>query len=154
MSLKQKVSVGLKQAMRDKDTRRLSTLRLISAAIKDTEIAKRGESGEDTVEISDAEVLGILSKMIKQRKESARAYEEGGRLELAEQEAAEAEIIAEYMPRALSSDEQEAAIKAAIEELGAESIRDMGKVMGLLKSRFAGQMDFSTVGPMVRDALG
>ena len=92
--------------------------------------------------------------MVKQRHESARAYEEGGRLELAEKERDEVGVIEEFLPRQLSAEETEAAIKAAIAETDASSIRDMGKVMGVLKARYTGQMDFGTVGPMIKDRLG
>lgn len=153
MDLKAKVACQLKQAMKDKDTTRLSTLRLINAAMKDLEIAKRGcEEGVEAA-LSDDEVLGILTKMVKQRRESERAYEEGGRLELAERERAEAEIIAEFLPQPLNEEETRAAISAAIADSGAGSLRDMGKVMGLLKKRHSGQMDFASVGPAVRDRL-
>ena len=97
--------------------------------------------------------MGILTKMVKQRRESERAYEEGGRLELAERERAEAEIISEFLPRPLSDEEKAKAIDAAIADSGAGSLRDMGKVMGLLKQRHAGRMDFAAVGPEVRDRL-
>ncbi|MCA8884432.1 MAG: GatB/YqeY domain-containing protein [Rhodobacteraceae bacterium] len=153
MDLKTKVACQLKQAMKDKEATRLSTLRLINAAIKDLEIAKR--SCEEGVEaaLNDDEVMGILTKMVKQRRESERAYEEGGRLELAERERAEAEIISEFLPRPLSDEEKAKAIDAAIADSGAGSLRDMGKVMGLLKQRHAGRMDFAAVGPEVRDRL-
>jgi hypothetical protein len=138
--------------MKDKDATRLSTLRLINAAIKDREIAMRGDEGETTV--GDAEILSILGKMVKQRQESVRAYEEGGRLDLAEAEQEEIEVIQEFLPRQLSPSEIDQAIDAAIEELGAESIRDMGRVMGALKSKYTGQMDFGAVGPKVKERLG
>lgn len=152
MDLRSRVSVALKEAMKAKDAERLSTLRLINAAIKDRDIAARGE-GEDGL-VGDDVVLSILGKMVKQRQESARAYEEGGRLELAESELAEIRIIEEFLPRQLDDDETAKAIDTAIAEVGAESIRDMGKVMGALKSRYTGQMDFGKVGPMVKDRLG
>jgi len=143
---------ALKTAMKNKDAARLSTLRLINAAIKDKDIAMRGQ-GEDA-SVTDADVLSILGKMVKQRQESARAYEEGGRLELAEKELAEIPVIEEFLPRQLSSDETAAAVDAAISKTGAESIRDMGKVMGILKAKYTGQLDFGKVGPMVKDRLG
>ena len=132
MDLRARISDGLKQAMRDKDQTRLSTLRLINAAVKDQDIANRG--GEGGAQVSDAQIRGILSKMVRQRQESARAYDEGGRLELAEGERAEIAVIEEFLPRQLSATEVEAAIDAAIEETGATSIRDMGKVMAALKT--------------------
>ena len=154
--LKGRVSDDLKQAMRDKDAARLSTLRLINAAIKDAEIAARSETPADQAPepISDEKVLAILGKMVKQRQESARAYEEGGRLELAEQEREEIAIIEEFMPARLSPEAQAAAVDSAIAETGAASIRDMGKVMAALKAKYTGQMDFGEVGPMVRARLG
>ncbi len=151
MGLRDQISDALKQAMRDKAAGRLSTLRLIMAAIKDRDISNRGEGGDDGV--SDDEILQILGKMVKQRLESARAYEEGGRLELAENERSEITIIEEFLPRQLDEAETAAAIEAAIAETGASSIRDMGKVMGALKSRYTGQMDFGSVGPAVKAKL-
>ena len=152
MDMRSRVNDALKTAMKNKDAARLTTLRLINAAIKDQDIALRGK-GEDAL-VSDADVLAILGKMVKQRQESARAYEEGGRLELAEKELEEITVIEDFLPRQLSDDESEAAVAAAIAEVGAESIRDMGKVMGALKAKFTGQMDFGKVGPMVKAKLG
>lgn len=152
MTLRERLQLGLKEAMRAKEADRLSTLRLINAAIKDREIAMRGDGVEATV--GDAEILAILGKMVKQRQESARAYEEGGRLELAEKELAEIRVIEEFLPRQLTGDEVEAAIAAAIAETGATSIRDMGRVMGVLKGKYTGQMDFGAVGPMIKNRLG
>ncbi|GAA3854850.1 GatB/YqeY domain-containing protein [Celeribacter arenosi] len=137
--------------MKDKDVEKLSTLRLINAAIKDREIASRVD-GEETA-VTDAEVLGILGKMVKQRLESAKAFEEGGRVELAEKERGEIVVIEEYLPRQLSEDEASKAVQAAISETGAQSIRDMGKVMGVLKSKYTGQMDFGAIGPIVKEKL-
>jgi uncharacterized protein YqeY len=151
MDMREKITAALKQAMRDKAAHRLSTLRLINAAIKDRDIALRGE-GRDTG-AEDAEILSILSKMAKQRQESARAYEEGGRLDLAEQELSEIGTIAEFLPRQMDENEMIGAIDAAMAENGATSIRDMGKIMGALKSRYNGQMDFGKVGPLVKDRL-
>lgn len=151
MDTRTRVNQALKQAMKDKEAGRLATLRLINAAIKDREIAARG-AGEDTV-IGDSDILAIMGKMTKQRKESARAYEEGGRLDLAERELGEISIIEEFLPKQLSDDEVEAAIKEAVAATGAESIRDMGKVMGALKEKYTGQMDFGKVGGMVKTEL-
>ena len=137
--------------MKAKDSARLSTLRLIGAAIKDREIAARVGDGDGT--LSEADLIAILSKMVKQRQESAKAYEEGGRLELAEKEEAEIGIIQEFLPRQLSGAETDAAIDAAIAALGATGIRDMGRVMAELRDRHAGQMDFGAVGPMVKARL-
>ncbi|MEM6408316.1 MAG: GatB/YqeY domain-containing protein [Pseudomonadota bacterium] len=143
------ITDALKEAMKAKDADRLGTLRLINAAIKDRDIALRAEGGE----VGDAEILAILGKMVKQRQESAKAYEEGGRLELAQQELSEIKVINDFLPAQLSAAETEAAIDAAITDVGAESIRDMGKVMGVLKSKYTGQLDFGAVGPMVKARL-
>ena len=152
MELRERIGAALKDAMKSKDAERLSTLRLINAAIKDRDIALRGEGGEGTV--GDGDVLAILGRMVKQRQESARAYEEGGRLELAEKELAEVKVIEEFLPRQLDEAEVSTAIDAAIAEIGAGSIRDMGKVMAALKAKYTGQMDFGAVGPMVKARLG
>jgi len=150
-AMRDKINKSLKQAMRDKAADRLSTLRLINAAIKDRDIAARSEGQDEGV--AEGEVLAILGKMAKQRLESARAYEEGGRIDLAERERAEITVIEEFLPRQLSDEESTEAVNSAIAEVGAESIRDMGKVMGILKSRYTGQMDFGAVGPVVKDRL-
>ena len=151
MDMRTRVNEALKQAMKDKATARLSTLRLINAAIKDKEIAARG-TGRDEV-VSDADILAIMGKMTKQRQESARAYEEGSRLDLAEREREEIAVIEEFLPRQLDTEEVAEAIRKAVESTGAGSIRDMGKVMGALKGKYTGQMDFGKVGPMVKDQL-
>lgn len=151
MSLRERLQAALKEAMKAKEAERLSTLRLINAAIKDREIASRGEGTE--MEVGDPEILAIMGKMVKQRQESVRAYEEGGRLELAEKEMNEIKVIEEFLPRQLTTDEVEAAIKAAIGEVGASGIRDMGRVMAVLKGKYTGQMDFGAVGPKVKDLL-
>ncbi len=150
--MRARINDALKAAMRNKDAVRLSTLRLINAAIKDRDIALRGTDEEG--QTSDADILAILGKMVKQRQESARAYEEGGRLELAEKELGEITIIEDFLPKQLTAEETQAAVDAAIASVGAQSIRDMGKVMGELKGKFTGQMDFGKVGPMVKDRLG
>ncbi len=151
MSLRDRIFDDLKTAMKAKDTLRLSTLRLINAAIKDRDIALRGE-GEDRL-MTDEEITAVLSKMVRQRQESARAYEEGGRFELVEREQAEIVVVEGYLPRQLSAEETRAAIDSVVAELGAISIRDMGRVMNALKTRFTGQMDFGAVGPMVKARL-
>jgi uncharacterized protein YqeY len=142
----------MKQAMLDKEKNRLGTLRLINAAIKDRDIAARSEGNFDGV--SDDDILSILAKMIKQRIDSASTYEEAGRLELAEQERSEIKVIEEFLPKQLSDDETREAVQAAITAVGAASIRDMGKVMGSLKSQYAGQMDFGKAGGAVKELLG
>lgn len=151
MNLRERLSTALKEAMKAKEAERLSALRLINAAIKDREIAARGQETE--TEVEEAAILAILGKMVKQRQESARAYEEGGRLELAERELSEIAVISEFLPRQLSTDEVAEAVRAAIAEAGATSIRDMGKVMAVLKAKYTGQMDFGAVGPSVKDML-
>jgi len=151
MNLRDQVNTAVKQAMKDKAAVRLTTLRLINAAIKDQDIAARG-NGNDTG-VSDADILQILGKMTKQRNESVRAYEEGGRIDLAERERAEITVIEEFLPRQLNGDEVSSAIDKAVSDTGASSIRDMGKVMGALKELYTGQMDFGTVGPLVKDKL-
>jgi uncharacterized protein YqeY len=141
----------MKQAMKDKSTERLSTIRLINAAIKDRDIAARTEGKEKGV--GDGEVLAILAKMTKQRQESAKTYEEAGRLDLSERELSEIKVIEEFLPRQLTDDEIQSALAEAIDKVGAESIRDMGKVMAALKSKYAGQMDFGAVGALVKSNL-
>ena len=152
MLLRDWLQTALKDAMKAKAVERLSTLRLINAAIKDREIALRGEA--EAGEVGEAEILQIMGKMVKQRHESARAYEEGGRLELAEKELAEIGVIQEFLPRQMDGAEIEAAIAAAVAETGATSIRDCGKVMAALKGRYTGQMDFGAVGALVKGRLG
>ena len=151
MDLRERIAAATKEAMKSRDAARLSTLRLIGAAIKDREIAARTGDGDGT--LGDQDLIAILSKMVKQRQESAKAYEEGGRLELAQKEEAEIGVIQEFLPRQLDEAETAAAIDAAIASLGAASIRDMGRVMAALKERHAGQMDFGAVGPAVKARL-
>ena len=154
MDVRQRLSAALKDAMKAREADRLSTLRLINAAIKDRDIALRGTGAEEGATVSEGDVLAILGRMVKQRQESARAYEEGGRLELAEKELSEIKGIEEFLPRQLSEDEAAAAVEAAIAETEAASLRDMGRVMAVLKDKYTGQMDFGRVGPMVKNKLG
>ena len=142
---------SLKDAMRARDTQKISTIRLINAAIKDRDIAIRSEDNLEGV--SDEEILSILSKMIKQRKESAKQYEEGGRLELAQQEFEEIEIIENFLPRQLDLNETEQVVKKIILEINANSLRDMGKVMSLLKENYSGKMDFGKAGVVAKELL-
>ena len=151
MALRDRLSDTMKEAMRAKDVKRLSTVRLIMAAVKDRDIAGRTDGSREGV--ADDEILQVLTKMIKQREESAATYEGAGRPELAANERAEIAIIREFMPRALSEGETRDAVTAAIGETGAASIKDMGKVMGALKQRYAGQMDFAKAGAMVKEQL-
>lgn len=149
--LRQEISQALTTAMKAHEKMRASTLRLILAALKDRDIANRG-AGKDPV--SDDEILAILAKMIKQREESAKMYEEGNRIELAETERAEIAIIKEFLPQQLSDEEVRANSAAAIAEIGAEGLRDMGKVMAVLKERYTGQMDFAKASAVLKELLG
>ena len=149
--MRETINSAIKDAMRSKDKLRLSTLRLVNAAIKDKDIALRTEDRPEGV--SSSEILQILGKMVKQRQESAKAYEEGGRLELAEQELSEITIIEEFLPRQLSDDEVKKVIKDTIASVSASSIRDMGKVMGSLKLHYTGQLDFGKAGAMIKELL-
>ena len=142
---------SLKDAMRARDAQKISTIRLINAAIKDRDIAIRSEDNLEGV--SDEEILSILSKMIKQRKDSAKQYEEGGRLELAQQEFEEIKIIENFLPRQLDLNETEQIVKKTILEINANSLRDMGKVMSLLKENYSGKMDFSKAGVVAKELL-
>ncbi|MEM8791621.1 MAG: GatB/YqeY domain-containing protein [Pseudomonadota bacterium] len=150
--MRDKITKAMKDAMRDKDQVRLCTLRLMLAALKDREIANRGEEGPP--EITEPDALALFDKMVRQREESSATYEEAGRMELAERERAEIAVIKQFLPKPLSGPEVEAAIEAAITDTGASSIRDMGKVMGHLKSHHAGRMDFGAAGARVKAALG
>ena len=134
MDLRASIMAATKQAMKDKAANRLSTLRLISAAFKDRDIAARAEGNDDGV--GNDELLAILGKMTRQRSESAKTYEEAGRIDLAERELEEITVIEEFLPRQLDDGEVAAAIDAAIDAVGANSIRDMGKVMGELKGKY------------------
>ena len=149
--MRDQINAAVKEAMREKRADELSTLRLVNAAIKDRDIDARGQGNPDGV--SDAEIMAVLAKMIKQRQESATTYEEAGRLELAEKERAEIKVIERFLPRQMDDEEVRNAVEAVIAETGAESIRDMGRVMGALKERYAGQMDFGKVGATVKAAL-
>lgn len=150
--MRDRINSAMKQAMRDKEVLRLSTLRLVMAAIKDRDIAARVDGVDNSV--SDDEILAILGKMIKQRKDSAGAYGNAGRTELAAQELSEIEIITGFLPKQLNDDEIEDVVKKVINDSGASGIRDMGKVMGLLKKSYTGQMDFGKAGGLVKSLLG
>ncbi len=150
--LRQQINDALKSAMKEKDGRATSTLRLILAALKDRDIAARPKGNTDGLQ--DEEILGLLQSMIKQRRESITMYEKGGRMELAQQEAEEIGIIERFLPAQMNDDELNAAVDAVIQETGAQSIKEMGKVMGALKQKYAGQMDFSKAGAAVKDRLG
>jgi len=145
------ITAALHAAIKARDARRVSTLRLVSAAIKDRDIAAR-TAGKDKA--TDAELLELLAKMIKQREESEKIYADAGRAELATQEGEEVVIIREFLPQQLSDADMAKAIDDAIAEAGAASVRDMGKVMAALKSRYAGQMDFGKASGAVKAKLG
>ena len=145
------VTAALKHATKAQDKRRISTLRLMSAAIKDRDIAAR-TAGK--AEATDAELLELLAKMIKQREESEKIYAQAGRHELAKQESEEIEIIREFLPKQISGQEMETAIADAIAKTGASSVKDMGKVMAELKAGYAGQMDFAKASALVKTKLG
>jgi len=144
------IAQALKTALKAQDKRRTSTLRLINAAIQDRDIANRG-AGKDPV--SDEDIMLILAKMVKQREESAKAFEEGNRLELASQERDEIEIIRDFMPRQLGDEDVKKACQAVIDEVGADGLRDMGRCMSALKDRYAGKMDFSKASGIVKTML-
>lgn len=146
MGLRERFSTEMKAAMKAKEARRLSTIRLIMDAVQKQDIATKSD-------ISDDEVLTVLARMIKQREESAATYEQGGRPELAQGERDEIVVIREFMPKQMSEDESREAVKGAIASTGAASMRDMGKVMAALKERYAGQMDFSKASALVKDLL-
>ncbi|KKX29479.1 GatB/YqeY domain-containing protein [Rhizobiaceae bacterium LC148] len=148
--MRDKFSDALKDSMKAKDTRRLSTVRLIQTAIKDRDIANRG-LGKDPV--SDEDILQILQKMVKQREESAKIYEDAGRAELAAQEREETEIIKSFMPEQLSEDKVRQLCQSVISETGAHGLRDMGKCMNALKEKYPGQMDFAKASGVVKDML-
>lgn len=150
--IRERLNDAIKDSMRAKEELRLSTLRLMSAALKDQDIAKRSDDGDGV--LSTDEITALFAKMVKQREESATAYEQAGRMELAERERAEQGVIREFLPKPLSDDEVEDAIADAVRETGAGSIRDMGKVMGALKAKYPGRMDFGAVGGRVKAMLG
>lgn len=150
--LRRQLNDALKAAMLGKDARTVSTVRLILAALKDRDIAARPKGMADG--IPEDEIRQMLQSMIKQRRESITLYNQGGRPELAEQEAAEITVIERFLPRQMGEDEVAAAVKAAIADTGAAGIKDMGKVMAALKERHAGTMDFAKAGAVVKKELG
>jgi uncharacterized protein len=151
MSLRKKLNDAMKEAMKAKDAKRLSTLRLVLAALKDRDIAARTETSREL--LGDDEILSLLAKMIKQREESATAYDAGNRPELAAGEREEIAIIRGFMPAQMDEAAIKQAAQTVIAELGAGSIKDMGKVMAALKERFAGQMDFARASALVKESL-
>jgi hypothetical protein len=146
MSLKDQITDDMKAAMRAKDSERLGTIRLLTAAIKQKEVDER-------VELDDAAVVAVLDKMVKQRKDSITAFEQGGRADLAAKEAAELVVLQAYLPQRLSADEVAAEVRAIVAELGASGPGDMGKVMGVVKTRLAGKADMGQVSAAVKAAL-
>ena len=149
--MRNKISEALKAAMKSKETKRIATLRLVTAAIEERDISLRGK-GKDKADEQD--VTDILMKMVKQSEESSRLYHEGNRPELEKQELEEIAIIREFLPTQMSEEETEAAIKGAIENSGAQSLRDMGKVMAILKEQYHGSLDMGKAGPMAKTLLG
>ena len=150
--LRTRLSDTLKSSMKEKNERSVSTLRLILAALKDQDIAARGKGNKEG--LSDDQILSLLQSMIKQRRESIKLYEQGGRMELAQREAEEIGVIEEFLPEQMSHDEMAIVITRIIGEVGAESLKDMGKAMGALKEQYAGQMDFAKASAMGKERLG
>ena len=148
--LRDDINNALKEAMKARDERRVSTLRLVNSTLKNADIEARGQGKGP---LTDDELLSLLQKMIKQRQESVELYDKGGRPELAAKEREEIAIIATYLPKQMSEAETQAAIAAVVKELGASSMKDMGKVMAALKERHAGQMDFSKASGAVKALL-
>jgi uncharacterized protein YqeY len=148
--LRDQINNSLKDAMKSGEKLKLSTLRLVNAAIKNADIEARG-NGKGPLD--DAALLGLFQKMIKQRQESVELYEKGGRAELAANERVEIEVIQGYLPKQMPDAEIEAAIKSAIAESGAASVKDMGKVIAILRAKYAGQMDFGKASGLVKAAL-
>ncbi|WP_019140001.1 GatB/YqeY domain-containing protein [Noviherbaspirillum massiliense] len=146
MSLKEQITEDMKAAMRAKDTARLGTIRLLTAAMKQKEVDER-------IELNDSQILAIIEKMIKQRKDSISQFEAGGRQDLADNEKAEVAVLSTYMPAALSDAEVQSEVEAAVAATGAKGPQDMGKVMAVLKSKLAGRADMTAVSGMVKAAL-
>jgi uncharacterized protein YqeY len=154
--MRDRINQDVKDAMKSGDKRRLSTLRLITAAIKDRDIAARvDEKGQATGrdKVSDQDILALLQKMIKQRRESIETYKQGNRPDLVEQEAAEIAVIEQYLPQQMDEAKARAAIEALVGELGASSVKDMGRVMAALKERYTGEMDFAKASSVVKELL-
>ena len=149
--LRDSITDSTKEAMKAKDKLRVSTLRLVSAAIKDRDIDARAK--DRCQGIDDSEIMSLLSKMVKQREESAKTYDENGRPELAERERQEIEIVREFLPKPLSEDEMKSIIAGLVEDSGATGLKDMGKIMGLLKTNYAGRLDMGKAGAVVKDHL-
>jgi uncharacterized protein len=148
--LRDDINNAVKEAMKAKNERKLSTLRMVNSTIKNADIDARGQGKPP---LSDADLLSLFQKMIKQRQESVELYDKGGRAELAAQEREEIAIISAYLPKQMSEDDVKKAISAVIAETGAGGIKDMGKVIGVLKGKYAGQMDFAKASGLVKSAL-
>jgi len=148
--LRDDINNAVKEAMKAKQERKLGTLRMVNSTIKNADIEARGQGKPP---LADAELLSLLQKMIKQRQEAVELYDKGGRAELAAQEREEIAIISAYLPKQMSEDEVKAAIGAAVAETNAAGIKDMGKVIGVLKAKYAGQMDFAKASGLVKAAL-
>ena len=151
--LRSTISTATKEAMKAGDKKRLSTLRLMSSAIKDKDINSRTD-GHDSTLTPDSGLVELFAKMVKQRQESVAVYEQGGRPELAQNERDEIAIIQSFMPKQLSDDEAKAVVADVIKAVGAGSVKDMGKVMAELKAKYAGQMDMAKAGAIVKALLG
>lgn len=151
MSIREEFTTALKEALKSKDQIAMSTIRLITAAMKDRDIAARSTGNQDGV--SDAEILSMMQSMIKQRHESSKTYRDAERPELAEREEAEIKVIERFLPAQMSDDEVSAAIDAIIADVGASDIKDMGKVMNELKGKYAGQLDMAKAGGLVKQKL-
>jgi uncharacterized protein YqeY len=148
--MREKLTESMKEAMKAKDSRRLSTVRLIQSAVKDRDIANRGV-GKDAA--TDDEILQILQKMVKQREESAKIYEDAGRAELASQEREDIDVLKTFMPEQLSDEKVGEIVAAVVAEIGAAGMKDMGKVMAILRERYAGQMDFAKASGVIKAKL-
>lgn len=148
--MRKAIDQALKDAMKSRDKVRTATLRLINAAITDRDIDERSK-GRDG--ISNDEIMAVLAKMIRQREDSASIYEENGRLEMADQERKEIEVISEFLPEQMGEEDIEACCRKVIEQTGAQGLRDMGKCMGALKAQYAGQMDFGKASSVVKEIL-
>ncbi|NIX76322.1 GatB/YqeY domain-containing protein [Microvirga terricola] len=148
--LRERFTADMKDAMKAGDKGKLGAIRLIQAALKDKDIEARGNGKEP---LSDEEILALLQKMVKQRQESIAMYEQGGREELAQAEKSEIEVISAYLPKQMDDAEMKAAIEAAIAETGAASMKDMGKVVGTLRAKYVGRMDFAKASGIVKDLL-
>ena len=150
-SIRDHINSEVKTAMKAKDKRRLSTLRLISAAFKDRDIQNRGTGKDESLD--EAGMLAILGKMVKQRRESAQTYTDGGRPELAKGEVEEIAIIEEFMPKQMSQEEARTAVTQVVSAIGAQGLKDMGKAMAAVKEKYAGQMDMSKASAVVKELL-